>query len=188
VRAHAATSPPDPTLCPKCGTQRAPGAVACATCGLTIAKMAAYVEAADARVPDALREAWTRTTEHWDDPAPHDELLRLTVANHCFAWTAGRYRRRERDAVAAHQLERLRRAAEVTLMVGATARREAEVPPYRSATSVLGILIVVIVAGLVYATLIRDRGAADAVRPPLSAPRQVQPLQPGHPVSSSTIK
>lgn len=181
------TSPPDPTLCPKCGTQRAPGATACATCGLAIAKMAAYVEARDARVPDSMREAWTRTTERWDDTALHDELLRLTVANDCFAWTAGRYRRRERDAVAEHQLERLRRTAEATLMAGAAARREAEAAPYRSATSVLGILIVVIVAGLVYATVIRDRGTAEPVRPP-PAPRQVQPLQPGHPVSSSTIK
>jgi hypothetical protein len=150
--------------------------------------MAAYVEARDARVPDAMREAWTRTTEHWEDTAFHDELLRLTVANNCFAWTAGRYRRRDRDAIADHQLERLRRAAEVTLLAGATARRDAAAKPYGSATSVLGILIVLIIAGLVYATVIRDRGTAPAAQPGPQAPRQVQPLQPGHPVSSSTIK
>jgi hypothetical protein len=183
------TSPPDPTLCPKCGTQRAAGATACATCGLAIAKMAAYVEQMDARVPDTLREAWTRTTEHWTDPAAHDEVLRLTVAYNCFSWTAGRYRRRERDPICEHQLDRLRRAAEVTLLAGATARRQAETTPYRSATTALGILIVMIVAGLIYATVIRDHGAPQPPHAaPSAAPHAVQPLTPGHPVGSSTIK
>jgi uncharacterized Zn finger protein (UPF0148 family) len=182
------TSPPDPSLCPKCGTPLVTGAAACATCGLAIAKMAGYIEARDMAVPDAMREAWTHTTEHWEAAAAHDQLLRLTVSNNCFAWTAGRYRRRDRDAIAERSLERLRRAAEVTLMASATARRDEEARPYRAVTSVLAVLIAVIIAGLLYA-MIRDRGAPATAGPPPSAPpHTVQPLQPGHPVSSSTIK
>jgi len=149
--------------------------------------MAAYTAARDAAVPDALRDAWTRATERWNDAAAHDELLRLVVANNGYAWAAGRYRTRERDAVAERQLERLRRAAEVTLLVSATARPDAATTPYRAATSVLAILIVLIVAGLVYATAIRDRGGHGA---PAAAhpPPAVRPLQPGHPVGSSTVR
>jgi ribosomal protein L40E len=188
VRADPATPEPDLALCPKCGAPRAPRATACAGCGLTVARIAAYTAARDAAVPDAMRDAWTRATERWNDAAVHDELLRLVVANNGYAWAAGRYRARERDAVAERQLERLRRAAEVTLMASATARRDEEARPYRAVTSVLAVLIAVIIAGLLYA-MIRDRGAPATAGPPPSAPpHTVQPLQPGHPVSSSTIK
>ena len=166
------------------------GGAACAGCGLTVARMPAYIAARDAAVPDAMRDAWTRATERWDDAAAHDELLRLVVANNGYAWAAGRYRTRERDAIAEHQLERLRRAAEVTLLVSATARPDAATKPYRAATSVLAILIVLIVAGLVYATVIRDRGgrSAPAAGHPPPAMGAVRPLQPGHPVGSSTVR
>jgi uncharacterized Zn finger protein (UPF0148 family) len=187
VRADPATPEPDPALCPKCGAPFAAGATACAGCGLTVARMAAYTSARDAAVPDAMRDAWTRATERWNDAAVHDELLRLVVANNGYAWAAGRYRTRERDAVAERQLERLRRAAEVTLLVSATARPDPQTKPYRAATSVLAILIVLIVAGLVYATAIRDRGAPAPGHPP-PAMGAVRPLQPGHPVGSSTVK
>ena len=163
------------------------GGAACAGCGLTVARMPAYIAARDAAVPDAMRDAWTRATERWDDAAAHDELLRLVVANNGYAWAAGRYRTRERDAIAEHQLERLRRAAEVTLLVSATARPDAATKPYRAATSVLAILIVLIVAGLVYATAIREHAIPAAAHPPPPM-GAVRPLQPGHPVSSSTVK
>jgi len=148
--------------------------------------MAAYALARDAAVPDVLRHAWTHTTTHWHDPAAHDELLRLVVANNCYAWAAGRYRTRERDAVAERQLERFRRAAEVTLLASATARPDAASKPYRSATTVLAILIILIAAGLVYATVARDHAIPTSARPQPSGP--VRPLSPGHPVSSSTVK
>jgi len=148
--------------------------------------MAAYIEARDAAVPDVLRDAWTRTTEHWHDAAAHDELLRLVVANNCYAWAAGRYRTRDRDAIAERQLERFRRAAEVTLLASATARPDSASTPYRSATTVLAILIIMIAAGLVYATVARDRGAPASALPQPTGP--VRPLSPGHPVSSSTVK
>ena len=177
---------PDQARCPKCGAARAADATACTTCGLTVARTAAYVAARDAAVPDVLRDAWTHTTEHWHDPAAHDELLRLVVANNCYAWAAGRYRTRERDAVAERQLERFRRATEVTLLASATVRPDASSKPYRSATTVLALLIVMIAAGLVYATVARDRGAPSSPGPRPAGP--VRPLSPGHPVSSSTVR
>jgi uncharacterized Zn finger protein (UPF0148 family) len=170
------------SLCPKCGAVRGE-AVACPGCGLAVARMAEYTEARDAAVPEPLRDAWTRATEGWTDAAPHDELLRLVAANNCYAWAAGRYRTRARDAVAQRQLERLRRAAEAALFASATARPDATAKPYRSTRSVLVILIVTIAAGLLYATVIRDRAPASSAT---STP--VRPLTPGHPVSPSTIK
>lgn len=154
--------------------------------------MAAYTEARDAAVPEVVHQAWARATAQWSDPAVHDELLRLVVTNNCYAWAAGRYRTREpADPVAQRQLERLRRAAEVTLLASAAVRPDAGSRPYRSVGSVLAVLVVVIVAGLLYATVIRGRGAQPTARPlPAStapAPGAVQPLQPGRPVSSSTI-
>jgi hypothetical protein len=153
--------------------------------------MAAYASARDAAVADPVRDAWTRVTERWTDDAGHDELLRLVVANNCYAWAAGRYRTREADAIAQRQIERLRRAAEATLLVSAAVRPDAGNRAYRGVTGVLAILVVVIAAGLLYATVIRGRTAAG---PPVVTPLRagptggVQTLQPGHPVSSSTIK
>jgi hypothetical protein len=153
--------------------------------------MAAYVEARDAAVADPVRDAWTRVTERWTDDARHDELLRLVVSNNCYAWAAGRYRTRGADAIAKRQIERLRRAAEVTLLASAAVRPDAGNRAYRGVTGVLAILVVVIAAGLLYATVIRGRSAAGP--PPATQLRRgptgaVQTLQPGHPVSSSTIK
>jgi hypothetical protein len=153
--------------------------------------VAAYV-ARDAAVPDPLHHAWAHVLERWDDDARHDELLRLVVTNHCYAWAAGRYRTRDGDVTAQRQLVRLRRAAEVTLLASAAARPDAGPRPYRAATGVLAILVVVIAAGLLYATVIRARGAVSNVSPrSASGPAPigtVRTLQPGHPVSSSTIK
>lgn len=153
--------------------------------------MSAYIEARDSAVPEPVHQAWSRATAQWDDAAVHDELLRLVVTNNCYAWAAGRYRTRDADPVAQRQLERLRRAAEVTLLASAAVRPDASKGPYRSVGSVLAVLVVVIAAGLLYATVIRSRGAPAQERalPARTAPAQggVQPLQPGHPVSSSTI-
>ena len=146
--------------------------------------MAAYAEARDAAVPEPLHHAWARATERWDDPAAHDELLRLVVTNNCYAWAAGRYRTREPDATARRQLERLRRAAEVTLLASAASRPDAASRPYRAVASVLAVLVVVIAAGLLYATVIRDRapGARARALPAGQAPGAAQSLQPGHQV------
>ena len=156
--------------------------------------MAAYTEARDAAVPEAVHQAWARATAQWSDPAVHDELLRLVVTNNGYAWAAGRYRTREADPIAQRQLERLRRAAEVTLLASAAVRPDAGQRPYRAVGSILAVLVVVIAVGLLYATVIRGRSAqtragalpASSAASPAQPPG-VQPLQPGHPVSSSTI-
>jgi len=182
-RAHA----PSLQMCPKCGAPRGAGD-ACAICGLATARMAAYKDAREAAVPEVVREAWQRANEAWDDPARHDELLRVVAANDSYAWAAGRYRTRK-DDVSQRQLERLRRAAEATLLASASARPDASTQPYRATRGVLIILVVAVVIGLVYAMVIRTRGPASRdLAAPARPAGQVQPLVPGHPVSSSTIK
>jgi hypothetical protein len=186
--AHAMTvvvgigaAPPD-ARCPKCGAPRRDGVAACASCGLADAHMAAYTDVRDAAVPESVREAWARATAAWEDPACHVEVLRQVATHNCYAWAAGRYRARGRDPVAERQLDRLRRAAEATLLASATVRRDAAAGPYRMTRGVLGFLIVMIAAGLLYATVIRGPSRSSSAR------TVTAPLTPGHPVSSSTIK
>ncbi len=181
--ASAAEPAIDAALCPKCATPLRADAIACASCGLTVARMAAYTDGRDAAVPEPVRDAWTRVTDAWTDPARHDELLKVVAIHNAYAWAASRYRTRRSDDIARRELERLRRAAEATLFASAASRHDTKPSPYGSARSVLVILIVAIVVGAVYATVIRDRSRAT---PPVAAP--AQPLVPGHPVSSSTIK
>ena len=185
-------APGDAALCPKCGAVGSGDAIACGSCGLAVARMAAYTDARDAAVPDPVRQAWTRATAAWSDDALHDELLRLVATHNAYAWAAGRYRTRGDDAVARRQLDRLRRAAEATLLASATIRPGAEIKPYRGTAGVLAVLVVVIVIGLFYAVVIRDhpssrsRGPSGPGTPGSSG--AVRPLVPGQPVSPSTIK
>jgi hypothetical protein len=190
-RRAPADAPDEASLCPKCGAVRGSDVIACGSCGLTVARMAAYVDARDAAVPDPVRDAWTRATAAWDDGARHDDLLRLVASHNAYAWAAGRYRTRGDDAVARRQLERLRRAAEATLLASATVRPTADAKPYRGTAGVLAVLVVVIVVGLLYAVVIRDHPSSRA-RPAspgtAGSSGAVQPLVPGHPVSPSTIR
>ena len=182
----AATPAAADAACPKCGAPRRGGAASCPSCGLAVARMAAYVAARDAEVLGPVREAWARATEAWSDPARHDELLRLVAAHNAYAWAAGRYRTRGGDPIAGRQLDRLRRAAEATLLAGASVRPDRAAAPYRAAVGILAILIAVVLVGLVYATVIRQPpGAAVAPSAPAAPAR---PLVPGHPLSSSTVK
>jgi hypothetical protein len=119
----------------------------------------------ESTVPDVLDQAWQRALESWDDITKHDEVLRLVTQHDVYAWAAARYRERldanAGDAIAKAQLDRVRRAAEATLMANAT-KRAADAPePYRATMAVLGILIIAIIAGLVYVVA---RG--DAPAPP----------------------
>lgn len=155
-------------VCPKCGATRRGDAAACPGCGLAVARMADYTEAHDAAVPEAVRAAWAGVADGWSDPARHDELLRQVAAHRCYAWAAGRYRTRGGDPIAERQLDRLRRAAEATLLAGATVRRDAAPTPYRATLGVLALLIAMVVVGLVYATLIR--GPSDATIAPAGGP------------------
>jgi len=190
----ATTSPPPTTstpsapeardVCPKCGAARTATA-ACASCGLAVARMAGYADAREAGVPDVVRDAWRRVTEAWSDAARHDELLRVVSLHDSYAWAAGRYRTR-RDDIATRQLDRLRRAAEATLLASASARPDAQSAPYRATRGVLMVLIVAVVVGLIYAMVIRSRGATPPARPLPVQP--LQPLVPNHVVSPSTIQ
>jgi ribosomal protein L40E len=183
----------DAALCPKCGAVRGGDATACGTCGLAADRMAAYLDARDAAVPDPVREAWARAAAAWDDDARHDDLLGLVASHNAYAWAAGRYRTRGDDAIARRQLDRLRRAAEATMLASATARPAAETRPYRGTAGVLAVLVIVIVIGLFYAVVIRDHPPSRP-RPAPAGPGTpgsaggVRPLVPGHPVSPSTIR
>ena len=184
--AAAPAAASDAPLCPKCGSARRAGASACSACGLAVERMAAYIDARDAAVPDSVRAAWAHAGEAWSEATRHDELLRLVAAHNCYAWAAGRYRTRSGDAIAARQLDRLRRAAEATLLASATARPDPVARPYRAAIGVLAVLIVVIVVGLLYAFV--RQPAATSASPARAPAAPVHPLTPGHPVSPSTIK
>lgn len=177
---HAMTVPLAPAaaapVCPKCGAIGRGDATACPGCGLASSRMADYTEAREApEAPEAVRAAWARVAEAWSDPARHDELLRQAAAHRCYAWVAGCYRTRGRDPVAERQLDRLRRAAEATLLAGATVRGEAAATPYRGTVVVLALLVAAVVVGLVYAALVR--APSDATIAP-TGPSQFAPLQP----------
>jgi hypothetical protein len=176
IEAPAADAADAAPSCPKCGALRRDEAPACPSCGLPVARMAAYTEARDAAVPGAVREAWTRVTAAWHDAARHDELLHLVATTRSYAWAAGRYRTRGRDPVAQRQLDRLRRAAEATLLAGAAARPEATVKPYRATRRVLALLITTIAAGALYAMVLRDLPSPSSIRP---IPARLLP--PAHP-------
>jgi hypothetical protein len=126
--------------------------------------MAAYAKVHDAD-NDALGQAWQHATEHWDEPARHDEVLRLANQHDAYHWAAARYRERVKarpdDAIAVDQLDRVRRAAEAQLIANAHARQKATPEPYRLTMALLGLLIIAIIAGLVYVVA---RG--DEPRPP----------------------
>lgn len=173
------------TSCPKCGTPRA-DAVACAKCGLRADKVASFESQLDAGVPDVARVAWDRVKEQWEDSAAHDELLRLTTLHGCYAWVAARYREvrgdagppfREtgdmRDAIAERQLDRIRRAAEVALLTSGTPRPDKGSKAYQSTKLMLGVVIVLIIVGLLYAMYQRMNPSAPK-RPQPAPPAQVR--------------
>ncbi len=76
------------------------------------------------------------------------------------------------DAIAARQLERVRRTAEAAMLAGAAARRDDTKPPYRSATTILVMMVVVLIAGALYARFMREaRAPAGPVTPVLPVSR-----------------
>jgi hypothetical protein len=162
-------------VCPKCGATRRGDATACSGCGLASSRMADYTEARDAVAPEPVRAAWVRVADGWNDPARHDELLRQVATHCCYAWAAGRYRTRAGDPIAERQLDRLRRAAEATLLAGATVRREAAATPYRATVVVLALLIATVIVGLVYAALV---GAPSGATIAPAGPGSSAPLRP----------
>jgi hypothetical protein len=120
--------------------------------------MESFAAARDAAIPDVLGATWDKAVESWSDMAHHDEILRLVAQNDAFAWAAARYRTRAGDPIADKQIERVRRAAEVTLMSSAASRKDSGKNPYRATTALLVLLVVLTVGGLVYAMVARGGG------------------------------
>lgn len=194
-RGKPATLPPDPALaaddpreisglltverrCPKCRALVGSRA-ACPGCGLASSRMAGFASARDAEIPEAVRAAWSAVVsspEAWAEQARHDAFVQLVASSSAFAWAAGQYqeirRQRPDDAVAVRQLERVRRTAEAA-MLATTTVREVKQSPYRSATAILVMLVVLLIAGAVYARFMREaQDPAHAITP-------VAPLRPG---------
>jgi hypothetical protein len=76
----------------------------------------------DGAIPDAVRDAWQRAVDGWDDPDRHKTFLGVVAQHHCFRYAAARYKERAGDAIADRQLERVRAAALATMTATATAR------------------------------------------------------------------
>lgn len=107
--------------------------------------------------PPALREAWQRALADWDNAALHDEVIKLVSAHGLYAWGAARYREAHNAGKPGEKhLERITRAAMVTLSVSATQKPETPNQPYKATIGVLGFLLVVIVAGLFYALVFHE--------------------------------
>jgi hypothetical protein len=147
--------------CPKCGTTQGTDDVACKKCGLAAERFDSVAQARDANVPDALIAAWDRAVEQWDEQARHDELIRLVTQHDAYAWAAARYRTKP-DPIGERQLERIRKAAEVTMTSAAVVRQANAKKPYRGTTVVLVLLAVALFAGLAMAMVARNRAANGA--------------------------
>lgn len=169
--------------CPKCGAPRAE--TACPKCGLLAERMDAFARELDAQAPASVRAAWAQVCDRWEDAAAHDALFSLTAEHEVFAWTAARYREagaHPPDATAPYRetaesrpgatayLERVRKAAEATMLVSATPRR-GERQPYMSSLVVLALLALMIVVGLALAMFMDGLNSGD---PPPAARVQVR--------------
>lgn len=170
--------------CPKCGTRRQ-GEPACPRCGLLAERMETF--AAEKKTthpfregggpppeapPDVLVAAWDRAVEGWDDPSRHDEVMRLVAQHDAYAWAAERYRTRAGDPIGDRQLDRVSRAAEVTMRAAATPRSEPRAKPYRAATAVLVMLIVAAVVALLFAMIRKG-----SIQPTTGTVTPAKPLQ-----------
>src|SRR5262249_22694338 len=105
-------------------------------------------------------------------------LLRLVHVYDCYAWAAGRYRDvyliAPDDKMASRQVDRLRKAAEVTLMASATARADKSPTPYRATIAVLAMLVVALIAMVLYAVLFHGTPSQRAADP--TQPRPLHPV------------
>ncbi|MCX5741014.1 MAG: hypothetical protein NT062_00785 [Proteobacteria bacterium] len=92
----------------------------------------------------------------WEDQKSHDTFLRLVTLHGEFAWAAACYRHESRsrgqgetpDPIAERELERVTRAAELTLRSTASSRTEAR--SFGTLVTVLFVLIAVVGTSLVY--------------------------------------
>jgi hypothetical protein len=157
--------------------------------------MAAFARARDTTVAPEVEAAWERVIEAWDDTGRHDALLRVAAQHDAYAWSAARYRDAKRAApaspspfrsspdhaalaIADRQLDRMRRATEATLLASASAREERGRSPYRASPAILAMLVLAVIAGLIFAMVLR----ATPPDGPVPAPGEARPAQPARPV------
>lgn len=156
--AAAALPAPAADRCPKCHAEIG-SRDACPGCGLAASRMAGFASSRAALVPEAALAAWEAVLAGWDTQARHDAFIQAVAAAGVFAWAAGQYqearRQRAGDPIATRQLERVRRTAEAAMLASAAVRRD-EKAPYRSAIAILVMMVVVLVAGALYARFMRD--------------------------------
>ncbi len=171
--------------CPKCGEAQATGE-ACRMCGLKAPLMADYATknpATDA--PADVAAAWKAVEAAWSNVELHDRLANVVALHGDYAWIARRYREHLRadptDAIAGDRLGRITRITEATLKATASLRRDRPAPitpgapaakPYRGVVTVLVMLIMVIIAGTIYAL------ASTSDPPPDVAPIPITPAPP----------
>jgi hypothetical protein len=105
-------------------------------------------------IPETVQQAWDDAVAHWDEPGKHAALLGLVAQHGLYAWAAANYKARAGDPVADKQLERLRSSA-VAAMMATSTRKPKEDQPYRSTLIVLAALLLILVLGLVFATILK---------------------------------
>ncbi|MDX2094184.1 MAG: hypothetical protein SFX73_40510 [Kofleriaceae bacterium] len=133
--------------------------------------MDAFERERETSVPATVHNAWEAVVADWDNPATHDALFALTAQHRVYAWTAARYReaRAARPPGAADpHLERMRKAAEATLLVTAT-QRDSRKQPYMSSFIVLALVAFMIVVGMMFAMYMRGRGPREAKALPVNS-------------------
>lgn len=147
--------------CPKCDTEYTGDA--CARCGLATAFMSRFQQSRDAKVSDELVGAWSHAQCRWNDRAVHDHLLERARHHQAYPWLAARYRERARqgDQIACERLALVQRTVELTLLVP-TRDASDEARPYRGASRLLLVLLVLFVLGGVALHMVSQRGEARA--------------------------
>ena len=107
--------------------------------------------------PESVQKAWDDAVAHWDEPAKHALLLGLVAQHACYAWAAAKYKERAGDAIADKQLERLRSSAVAALMT-TSKPKASEQQPYRQTLVLFAALLLILVLGLVFVTIIKSNG------------------------------
>ena len=147
--------------CPKCGATRGADDTACSKCGLAVSRMAAFAKERE-DVPEVVKVAWEKVVAEWSEPKAHDELLRLAHTHEAYPWVAARYRTRAGDPVGDAQLERLRKATEITLYAAAAKRPENTKSRYYG---LVAIVAMIILASILLYVVIRMRQGPEASPP-----------------------
>jgi ribosomal protein L40E len=152
--------------CPKCGAERTTNAEACIKCGLKTVRMETFAKVRDAKVSDAMKQAWQDAVAHWDDPKRHDAAFSLAAAQDALPWLGGRYRAEAKagDEMAAKRIEKIIRATEATLLASASDRDPAA--KKRVGYIALGIAFVILaIIGIVVYSQAKGKDAAPTPTP-----------------------